>query len=183
MTHLTISILLCACICGDVLYSISFCFHFLLISFLFIPLLPVPSSSPFLSCRHIYFFFCISLIYLVIYLFLFSLIYSFKLSYYMFSCFISSTNNTAGAHVPCYFIFFLSLFAYFSNYLFSSTFSFLFLILSFLIHLWSHVHEQSSLLIFRKCFIMYECSYTGSVDSLVDLLCMCACSLCMHAPM
>ena len=141
MTHLTISILLCACICGDVLYSISFCFHFLLISFLFIPLLPVRSSSPFLSCRHIYFFFCISLIYLVIYLFLFSLIYSFKLSYYMFSCFISSTNNTAGAHVPCYFIFFLSLFAYFSNYLFSSTFSFLFLILSFLIHLWSHVHR------------------------------------------
>jgi len=63
---------------------------------------------PFLSCRHLYFFFCILLIYLVIYLFLFSLIYLFKLSYYMFSCFISSTNTQLGLTIPCYFIFFFS---------------------------------------------------------------------------
>ena len=131
-THLTTNILLCACI-RDVLYFVFFAFIFFISrSFLFFyylfHLLP-----PFLSCRHLYFFFCILLIYLVIYLFLFSLIYLFKLSYYMFSCFISSTNHTAGAHDPCYFTFFFSFHfsLIFLRYLFPSTFSFLFLILSF----------------------------------------------------
>ena len=126
-THLTTNILLCAYI-RDVLYFVFLVFiffisrSFLLFYYLF-HLLP-----PFLSCRHLYFFFCILLIYLVIYLFLFSLIYLFKLSYYMFSCFISSTNHTAGAHDPCYFtFFFFSLFAYFLKIFIS----FLFLILSF----------------------------------------------------
>src|SRR6185312_8685628 len=106
-THLTTNILLCAYI-RDVLYFVFLVFiffisrSFLLFYYLF-HLLP-----PFLSCRHLYFFFCILLIYLVIYLFLFSLIYLFKLSYYMFSCFISSTNTQLGLTIPCYFIFFLS---------------------------------------------------------------------------
>ena len=132
-THLTTNILLCVCI-HDVLYfvffSLSFSsslvpFYSFIICSIFFP--------PFLSCRHLYFFFCILLIYLVIYLFLFSLIYLFKLSYYMFSCFISSTNHTAGAHDPCYFTFFFSFHfsLIFLRYLFPSTFSFLFLILSF----------------------------------------------------
>ena len=68
-THLTTNILLCAYI-RDVLYFVFLVFiffisrSFLLFYYLF-HLLP-----PFLSCRHLYFFFCILLIYLVIYLFL-----------------------------------------------------------------------------------------------------------------
>jgi len=82
---------------------------------------------PFLSCRHLYFFFCILLIYLVIYLFLFSLIYLFKLSYYMFSCFISSTNTQLGLTIPCYFIFFSFTFClFFQAIYFLPLFSFYF---------------------------------------------------------
>ena len=140
-THLTTNILLCACI-RDVLYfvffSLSFSsslvpFYSFIICSIFFP--------PFLSCRHLYFFFCILLMYLVIYLFLFSLIYLFKLSYYMFSCFISSTNTQLGLTTHAILSFFLSLFAYFfklfiSFHFFLSIFNFI-----FLIHLWLHVHR------------------------------------------
>ena len=133
-THLTTNIMLCACI-RDVLYFVFFRFHFLHLSFLFILLLSVPSSSAlsFLSPSLFFLLYLANLfIYLFIYLFLFSLIYLFKLSYYMISCFISSTNHTAGAHDPCYFTFFSFHFSLiFLRYLFPSTFSFLFLILSF----------------------------------------------------
>ena len=101
-THLTTNILLCACMTCFILF---FRFHFLHLSFLFILLLSVPSSSA-LSFLSPSLFFLLYLANLFSYLFI-SLIYLFKLSYYMFSCFISSTNHTAGAHDPCYFTFFL----------------------------------------------------------------------------